>query len=198
MGGSLFVGIRHTMNGKPEEVLIERWTNDFPWRHMQPGFLTQGDELRGFIEEAKPTNQWPESIKVDEVFCSEYGLVLIDLPAKSMLSRNDYCTAGSFYVTGHSTAIAEEAKAALDLEKMGWLGDCEYWGLHGGPVMKPFKEFLKEMGKGFPNGFWRIFLSRKVFRVDDAIDRRPPRSVVLNWMRKHGWKSPVRRKWRRE
>jgi hypothetical protein len=119
MGGSITVGIRHTMDGDPKEVVMTRWTNDFFWRFMTPDFLNQGRELREIIDEAKPGNKWPNSEPLEKVERTEYGIVLVDFPSRSVLSFNDYSTPGCEILSSFSSAFEDQLDALAALARAG-------------------------------------------------------------------------------
>ena len=119
MGGAIGFCVRHTMDGDPKEVCLDRWTNDFPWRMMSKSFLEQGDDLREFVNEGKPRAKWPHTKLLSKVTRSEYGIVLVDMPTKSCYSANDYTTPGQLIISTASSAYIDEMKNVVDLAKDG-------------------------------------------------------------------------------
>lgn len=97
MGGKICVGIRHTLNGAPEEIFLFCHTNPLSRLFMTRDFLEQGETLRKFIAEAKPENHWDRNQRINEPKLPKdsYGFVLIDFVNKRLFSQNDYTSYGS-------------------------------------------------------------------------------------------------------
>ena len=170
---------------------MHRWTNDFPWRFMQPSFLDQGEELRKFIAEAKPENQWPHSILLPRLQNSEYGVVLIDFPSRELLSQQGYCTPGSMiYSPGISSADKEECSAIIELIKRKQIDRIERLLFRGGEgkTESTVEQFLSEVRNKKSRCLWIVYLSPSVFKLTlHSCERPKTLTAAKKWMKDRGW-----------
>lgn len=152
MGGSIGFCVRHTMDGAPKEVCLDRWTNDFPWRMMSKSFLEQGSDLREFLAEGKPRARWPNTKLLPKVTRSEYGIVLIDFPTKSCYSANDYTTPGHLIINTSSTAFYDSMENVVGLAKDGLIEKFVAGYLEIDRATKPITD--EEVLKVMKNNSW--------------------------------------------
>lgn len=210
MGGQIVVGIRHTLNGAPEEVFISRWTNDIPWRFMTQGFLSQGQALREFIEEAQLITKKslePRLLKTPRL--GEYGIILIDFVTRRVYSRQDFAKIGELQIIAYSDIFRTLLENTLTLIQHGMIEDAIPRGLANAELAKALgipmnpdwsiSEFQRhanrclelddEVGRHpFTTGA-TITLKKKVFDIDDG---KRPRTLrpVHDWAQAQGWTTP--------
>ncbi len=194
------MGVRYKdKKGEIKEVLMDRWTNDMPWRLMQPTFLDQGKEFKKFIAEAKPGNEWPQSKLIDKIDRSEYGIVLIDFINHEIFSRNHYFTPGHLSVTSVSSAAQEILESTADLVKKGWVQSIErdisryaegWCRLNILPI-----DFVDDVNDQIQNKnpfLYDIILSDGIFNIDAPRGEQTPTIKETHaWLKKNGWKSKI-------
>lgn len=199
MGGSIGFGIRWNDNGTMREVYMDRWTNDLPWRICHPEFINQGTELKALVEEAKPGNEWPHSVLLTHIERCEYGLILVDFPTMEIYSRNDYCTAMRMTVSPISSAADDEMtilnhhiknKSVKDIEWYPCWDDLPAKIMVGSKAWEKHGHRFVENGRGFLIGHFNSF------KVDAQSERYPPRKEVAAWLKSHGWKTPMKGRWK--
>lgn len=176
MGGEIVFGVRHTMGKKPREVVMSRWTNDFPWRMALPGFLEQGTDLRKFVDQAKPNGKWPGSKLLTRARLGEYGIVLVDFPTRTCLSRNDYTHTGEITVIANSSAYDDEIEMVRGLLERGWLAGAKDFGLQSDQKNIPLGR-LKKMIERLQTGtkqFHEWVAEQKKTRKNWSSDLFPP------------------------
>ena len=126
MGGKICVGIRHTLNGAPEEVFLFWHTNPLSPLLMTRDFLLQGETLRTFIKQAKPENHWDDGQRIDKPKLpnDSYGIVLVDFVTKRIFSQNHYSSYGEM-VFGILYANEQNSRLScvMDLLEHGLLDD---------------------------------------------------------------------------
>jgi len=194
MGGAILIAIRHTMNGSPEEVIMDRWTNDYPWRFMQPSFQDQGAELKEYCTEIlKPDHQgWECHVK--SVYPSEYGFVLIDFPTRSILSRQGYSMPVRFYFGPHSTALLETAPGLVEMAKRGVMDIMKGFGPDSKLITaEEFIQFASDPKNytGYQNWSFVVSLKPGIWNID-AKDKVPGLTIhARKWMKERGWKAKV-------
>lgn len=119
MGGTICVGIRHTLNGAPEEVFLFCHTNPLVRTFMTRDFLLQGERLKVFLDEDEDAERIPGPRLKD----NEYGFVLIDFVTKRLFTQNHYTRYG--YVTCSMDYPVDKGSLAclLDLLEHDMLDD---------------------------------------------------------------------------
>jgi hypothetical protein len=206
MGGDIFVGIRFKdERGDVKEVLINRWTNDMPWRCMQPSFLNQGKEFYKFINEAKEGNEWPQSKLLHTITNSGYGVVLMDFINRSVLCYSDYFTFGKSSIlaedpcivfnrsTHNDSVMMIQINGTIELINQGLIKKIEDFNLKDLPTDQ-FEDKIKEDLKNGENFLYHIHLKEDLFNVDDQCTSTPPLKTVSGWLKKNGWTSEIDKK----
>jgi len=178
MGGEVFVGVKD-MEGR--EHLSLRWTNGMPsWLGSADFYLSPGT-LLDFLSGAKPDNKWPKAVLVDHIEPSEYGVIFVDFPTKSILSRQDYHH--PWEVNGRCL----QPREIQELWHSGWIigaHDCD-----DKPVMLDENEL--RAGR-VPRRSW-LNIQPKGWTLDYEIERAHHRwPEVTAWLKDHGWTSPIR------
>lgn len=186
MGGQITIGIRHPQRGT---TFAHRWTNDFPWRFMQPSFLDGGEEALKYIDEAKPEHEWPLPKRLPRLQNSEYGIVLIDFITREVYSRQGYNTPGVLYYTANlSTADSQAYSAIVELIRRGQIAVIKEWDFTGddeGPKPSTPAAFLKKART--ERSSWTIQLAPDVFKIDATGDKPTTITEAKAWMKKRGW-----------
>jgi hypothetical protein len=204
MGGIIFVGLRFKdKNGNPKEVLMNRWTNDLPWRSLMPSFIDQGEEFEEFISEAVPSDDPYENTQlVTEVQQSEYGVTLFDFIQHKIFSYGHYYDPGRNLVTANSTAFEYELPGIIEVIRRGYVDEIRDldWNViyKDNPEYPRGREkFIKRIRFDIVNNrrreiFYDIHLSkdRFPFKIEKGHDV-PTYNRVKNWMKRNGWISPV-------
>lgn len=208
MGGTITVGVRYLHEGVNKCVFMHRWTNDIPWRVMQPDFVSGGAGLTEFLEDGNP-----EKSDYDPGYCellpelcsSEYGVILFDFITREIWSRNEYTTAGvKTYIAGTSTADLQERAGLVELCKLNLIGEVAFWDIQADEQrenpweVKTVEDFLNYC-EGLPKDdtrihrqpMWKLTLAEWVFRIDwsDKHNSGNDLSDTIAWMQARGWET---------
>lgn len=202
MGGIIFVGLRFIDKmGNPKEVLMNRWTNDLPWRSLIPSFLDQCEGFDEFIEEAKPGDDPYEHTQlVTEVQQSEYGVTLFDFIQHKIFSYGHYYDPGRTIVTENSTAFMYELPGVLEIIRRGYVDevrDLDWNTLYKDNPEFPYgrERFINRIFFDIVNRhilFYDITLSKErfPFKIEKGHDV-PTYKQVKTWLKKNGWTSEI-------
>lgn len=107
MGGSLKVVVRET-DGAIHSM--QRWTNNLTWWLHRPSFINRPELVMQEYIEAK--SQSPYYQENDTLSPSGYGLVVIDLKSKTILTHQNYTSLNQIY--GASWALDLKLNHSLD------------------------------------------------------------------------------------
>lgn len=204
MGGVLCVGVKGP-DGAEQASL--RWTNNMPYWFNNPCLYDGGDALTEFLALAKPDNEWPKSRLVQALESSEYGVILIDFPSKSVLSRQDYTAVGAAFtrVAPKRSGDDEKLKNALALEDRGWVTSVRSefgWEGRGVRDWDPLPDDLRRLALDVMRGTVPVPDDLRSAHVDLVftptgwtIDDNTTRAAdawpeVESWLAARGWTTP--------
>lgn len=191
MGGIISIGIRHALRGEPVCEFMQRWTNDIPWRVMQPDFLDgSGAQLRSFLNDQHKGEDdycW----RTSRLKASEYGFILIDLVSRTALSANHYTAISqSHYFPGISTTDDETYAGLAALCSAGSIATVEEVDLRSasGACRRTPDDFLRlsraEIAKARMT--WKFTLAPSTLSVEVLRERCTLRQAIA-WMKPRGW-----------
>jgi len=209
MGGVICFGVRYERDGEIRETVMERWTNDLPWRILHSEFLIGTSELYSLVDETlEETEYWGSPRLVDKVFPSEYGCILVDLINKTCLSMNHYCSAFTDYVSPISSAHLESLKGLRPLVEKDMVicrPQFSMWDKNGKlmdlPLQKPAREISKEEQAEHDAELKRSILEDDPEDVSCIATIRPEFmeitlegqdfdfKTVRRWLKENGWKT---------
>jgi hypothetical protein len=165
-----------------------------------PEFVKQGREMQAMIDEAKPGNKWPKACPRNKIKPMEYGLILVDFPSRSVLSRNDYSRPNELMLAPVLSNFGEVVENARWLLDNGFLETVKAINLKDKEpkfvemLMETFVSYL-ENPKLFPHSMIVCNLSNKLFNYDVTNCRRPGRDEIVSWCKERGWSIPISKKW---
>lgn len=195
MGGAIGLGLRFEEKGKIREVYMDRWTNDCCWRMCDPEFINGGKELRAFVREAKFKNRWPESRRLKEIRPSEYGIILVDFPSRSIISRNNYSSPERLMMMKFSTSFNNEVQIARWLLNNNHIGKVTMFAIKDTPSvwedvnLEQFATMLQNPDASFERLMVYVWL-KDTFKYDHK-NNRPTKEEIEAFCQEHGWKMPI-------
>ena len=185
MGGELMVGIR---DREGKEWLSLRWTNSMHAILANPKFYLDQDYLQEILNMAQPGHTWPKAVPTLRVEPSEYGVILVDFLTKRILSRQDYCTFGKWYIFN-----SDQAKDVRAIHDAGWITGIFLWdgdgvALSGADLerfwsdISPYQDTTRYYLVTFCPAGWTLdgTIERALFVWD----------TVQRWLADNEWTSP--------
>lgn len=199
MGGDIFVGVRYKdKNGKIVEHLSHRWTNIMPGFTVEPTFIDQGERFDAFLEWAKETNEYPQSILIHKIECGEYGVIFFDFIKKVIFSRNNYFAPGSIIIGTTYLDVEEDIEQLEELIKRGYIGEIyDDYPLPRDKTHKslPIDTFIETVRKQLQEGKRFLYFAwvnkNFPFKIDHKTDHSPDVKKVKAWLEKNGWTSEI-------
>lgn len=171
MGGTISVGIRHNLRGKPVSEFMHRWTNDIQWRVWQPDFLDgKGNQLKSFLNDQHSYDD-NYCVSTKRLQASEYGYILIDLITKEVFSANHYSNMERFYYYPKiSTADDETFRGLRALCESGKISYIEEKSINNNneiEVIHPNKFLALDENELSNTGkIWSLYLSMNALHID--------------------------------
>lgn len=187
MGGSVLVGIRRR-NG--EIHLSERWTNATPYWFNDPDFYADDEvTLQEYLdgEDGKPQTR---------IHPSGYGVILVDLIKRRVLSRQDYTGIGSVTL---NTTDEEKMELVVKLKERGLITRIEVWPSGGSERVLDVDEqarFFQMLEDPKPED--RLFMHEVSWAIPglEVSDIQGGRGCnhwddVLKWVAENEWPTPI-------